>query len=235
MGDHRLTVLFSVLTLFLLLVMSRYFPVELAVPLPGSNLEPVLLLEFASQPMHLQHIFGPSGDPLRADRIAGMNIGNAIDYPFMLAYGLLVASFFWGVAREFGQGRWRLFAWMAITASLADAIENAIIYRMVADFAAGSDVTGELAILPYPVWLKFGLLAAACGGGAIAFIGMRRWILAALCLTAPLLFVPVALDPFGSGGLATGMIAPAFAAMAIHALTRWHGIGPVSRLNQSKV
>lgn len=163
-----------------------------------------------------------------------MNIGNAIDYPFMLAYGLLVASFFWAIARELGQGRWRLFAWMGIAASLADAIENAIIFRMVADLSAGTDVTGELAILPYPVWIKFGLLAAACGGGAVAFIRMRRWILAALCLPAPLLFIPVALDPFGSGGLATGMIAPAFAAMAIHALTRWRGIGPLSPPNQSK-
>ena len=222
LGDNRLTLLFFALTICVLFVMRSFFPAELAIPLDGSDIRPVLLLEFADKPSHLINIFGEAGDPQRAARISGMATGNALDYILMPAYGLLTLSFFFGVTRELGTPFWRLFGWMGVTAAFADAIENAIMFRMVGDFTKGADVLGEMALLPFPVWAKFGLLAASCGGAAWAFVIMRRYLLALLCLPAPLLFVPGFLSPFGLAPMATATIGLGWLAMAIHAATRWN-------------
>jgi hypothetical protein len=220
LGDHRLTLLLFGLTLAVLGVMQGFFPAELAIPLPGSTIRPVLLLEFASTPDHLRHIFGEAGDPLRAARIEGMTTGNRLDYLLMPAYGLLTLSIFAGIAREAGRAYWWACGWMGIGAALADGFENAIMFGIVDKFAAGADVMGAMAILPIPVWTKFGLLAASCGGAAWAFIVLRRYVLAALCLPAALLFVPGYLDPFGFALTSTTMIGLGWIAMALHAATR---------------
>ncbi|WFL77025.1 hypothetical protein P7228_13665 [Altererythrobacter arenosus] len=226
LGTPGATLLFFALTIAILLVMRDYFPAELAIPLEGSDIRPVLLLEFASKPEHLINIFGEPGDPARADRIAGMNTGNALDYLLMPAYGLLTLSFFFGVARELADRRWRFFGWLAVIAAVSDAVENAIMFSMVADM---SNAMPEMALLPYPVWLKFGLLALTCGAAVAAFAKLKRWILALLCVPAPLLLVPGMLDPFGLAPMATSMIGLGWAAMAIHAATRWiaHSRKPV--------
>ncbi|MCZ8323483.1 MAG: hypothetical protein ACK442_01080 [Novosphingobium sp.] len=217
LGDHKVTLALFAATVGLFLIMGQYFPQELAIPLPGSDIRPVLLLEFASQAQHLDHIFGAADDPARAGRIAGMNIGNAIDYLLMPAYGLMTYSFFRGIGRQLNGRVWLVFGAMGILAALADAIENALMFRMVADMASPLD---EMALLPYPVWIKFGLLAVTCGGAALAFVRLRRWVLALLCLPAPLLLVPGMLDPFGLGPTSTMLIGLGWLAMGIHAATR---------------
>jgi hypothetical protein len=204
-------------------VMQGFFPAELAIPLPGSDIRPVLLLEFASSADHLRHIFGDTGDPLRGARVEGMTIGNRLDYLLMPAYGLLTLSFFYGIARETGRAGWRLVGWIGVIAALSDAVENAIMFVMVDDFVAGADPLGPMALLPVPVWVKFGLLAASCGLAAGAFLQLRRYVLALLCAPAAIMFVPGLLDPFGLGPSATSMIGLGWIAMVVHAATRWMG------------
>lgn len=218
LGSYPLTAFLFVLTVAILAVMQGYFPAELAIPLPGSTIRPVLLLELASQPQHLAHIFGEPGDPQRAARIAGMNTGNAIDYLLMPSYGLLTLSFFIGISRDLGAGFWRVFGAMGVIAAVSDAIENWLMFGMVADMA---NPLNEMAVLPYPVWTKFGLLAMSCGGAAWAFVRLRRWVLAALCLPAPLMLVPGMLGPLHTAPLATSLIGLGWLAMAVHAATRW--------------
>lgn len=226
LGDHRLTLLSFVLTLGVLSVMRGYFPPDLAIPLAGSEIRPVLLLEFASTPSHLVNIFGEAGDPQRAARIAGMTVGNRLDYLLMPSYGFLTLSFFFGIARETGGQFWRLFGWMGVAAAVSDGIENAIMLAMVDSFVAGTDVTWAMSALPYPVWIKFGLLSATCGGAAWAFFTMRRIWLAMICLPTPLLFVPGLLDPFGLAPITTSTIALGWIAMALHAATRLKATQP---------
>jgi hypothetical protein len=218
LGEHRTTALLFVAVILIFLVMGRFFPQELAIPLPGSAIRPVLLLEFAATPQHMVHIFGPVGDPARAGRIAGMNIGNAIDYLLMPAYGLMTFSFFRGVERVMGGSAWRWFAAMGLVAAVADAAENALMFRMVADMTNPLD---EMALLPLPVWIKFGLLAVTCAGAAWAFVRMRRWILAALCIPAPLLLVPGMLDPYGLAPTSTMLIGLGWLAMGAHSVLEW--------------
>lgn len=219
LGDHRLTVTLFFAAVLLLMIMGRYFPQSLAVPLPGSQIRPVLLFEFAANPQHLVHIFGLPGDPLRTARIAGMNTGNMIDYLLMPSYGLLTFSFFTGLARELSGRVWLVFGAAGIVAASADAIENALLLGIASNMA---EPMGNLALLPYPVWTKFGLLAVSCAGAAWGFVILRRWLLALLCLPAPILLMPGWLDPYGLGPIATASIGLGWAAMAIHAGTRWY-------------
>lgn len=217
LGDHKVTLALFIATVGLFLVMGQFFPQELAIPLANSDIRPVLLLEFAKQPWHLEHIFGPADDPSHASRVAGMNIGNTIDYLLMPAYGLMTFSFFRGIGREIDGRVWLVFGAMGLFAALADAAENALMFGMVADMA---DPLDEMALLPYPVWTKFGLLAVTCGGAAWAFVRLQRWVLALLCLPAPLLLIPGFLDPFGLGPTSTMLIGLGWLAMGIHAATR---------------
>lgn len=218
LGNHPLTALLFVTTVAILTLMQSYFPAVLAIPLPGSSIRPVLLLEMASQPQHLIHIFGQTDDPLRPGRIAGMNTGNAIDYLLMVSYALLTLSFFFGIAQELGSNIWRLFGWLGVIAALADGTENWLMFRMVAHIA---DPSAEMAVLPYPVWIKFGLLALTCGAAAWAFVKLRRWALAALSLPAIVMLIPGFLDPLHVAPKATALIGLGWLAMALHAASRW--------------
>lgn len=217
LANPKVTLAFFLATLGLLLAMQLLFPGELHAPLPGSDIRPVLLLEFASDPVQLEHIFGPAGTPDHAARVAGMTKGNMLDYLLMPSYGMLILSFFAGVAARLGDRKWLWLGWLGIIAALADAIENGIMFSMVADMA---DPFAEMAILPYPVWTKFGLLALTCGGAAIAFLRLGRYILALFCLPAPLLFVPGMLEPLTIGPQATAMIGLGWLAMALDAIAR---------------
>jgi len=83
-----------------------------------------------------------------------------------------------------------------------------------------ADPARELALLPYPVWLKFALLALSCGGAAIAFLRLRHHVLALLCLPAPLLLVPGYMSPLIVGPLATAMVGLGWVAMGFDAARR---------------
>lgn len=215
-GERRATLGLFAAALILFLIMGRYFPAELAIPLSGSEIRPVLLFEFATQPQHLIHVFGTPDDPQRAMRIAGMNTGNLIDYLFMPVYGLFTLSFFTSLAARLGGSIWRLFGWMGVAAAVADGFENALLLSITGNMNSTADA---LRLLPYPVWTKFALLAVTCAGAAWGFIALRRWLLALLCLPAPLLFIPGWLDPFGIGPTATATIGLGWLAMALHATT----------------
>ena len=218
LGEHRATTLLFIAVIILFAAMGQFFPQALAVPLPGSTIRPVLLLEFAATPQHLVHIFGEADNPDRAARIAGMKTGNAIDYLLMPAYGLMTFSFFRRIDRDLGGTMWRWFAWMGIAAALADAVENALMFRMVADMASPLD---EMVLLPFPVWAKFGLLAMTCAGAAWAFFGMQRWFLMLLCMPAPLLLIPGMLDPYGFAPISTTMIGLGWVSMGIYSALQW--------------
>ena len=149
----------------LLLVLSALtFP---RFPAEGHDIEPgygspVYAFEMARSPLDLQRIFGPEGDPKRDARIKAMDVGNLWDYPFMLAYGLFLWTFFAAAAVEAHDSRWRLFGLAGWLAAAADAVENQVLLALTPDL----DSTALLAFLRYPVWFKFAALGIAVAGAA---------------------------------------------------------------------
>jgi len=198
-------------------------PAALAHPIPGANIDnPVLAFEFARSPADLDAIFGTVGDPQRAVRITGMNRGNLLDYLFMLVYGSFLFAFFAATATETGDRRWLRIGWLGPIAGCADGIENGLLLSI------GTAMTNpwpELGFLPFPVWTKFVLLAAASAANAFAFIRMRAWPLAVACVPAPLAIWWGAAEPMRYGQSAASTIALCWAAMLGWAI--WRVVRPL--------
>ncbi len=220
-GTWRACLLWGIATLLVSQSFALFMPESMAHPIPGAEIDnPVLAFEFARTGAHLDAVFGAPGDPLRETRIAGMIEGNVFDYLFMVVYGSFVLAFFGAAAQATGERRWWLAGWLGPLAALSDAIENALLLSINYDMAAPET---ELAFLPYPVWIKFGLLAIACGFAAWALFRQRAWLLALPCLVAPVMIVPGVLAPLTWGQPAVSAIALGWIAMLAWAAWRvWH-------------
>ncbi|MFT4627740.1 MAG: hypothetical protein ACI8PZ_006427 [Myxococcota bacterium] len=132
---------------------------------PGFG-EPVFAFEMARSVDGLQAVFGDLSDPERVARIASMDRGNLGDLLFMAVYGPFVASFFVAIHRAGGSRGWLVFAALGLFAAACDAVENSILLGLTADLEGGAG----LAVLPVPVWLKFGalMLCGVAGGVYVA-------------------------------------------------------------------
>lgn len=209
----RACLLWGIATLLVSQSFALFFPETMAAAIPGAAVDrPVLAFEFARSSAQLDAIFGLPDDPLREARIAGMIAGNVLDYLFMLVYGSFVLAFFGATARATGERRWWFAGWLGPLAAVSDAIENALLLSINADMAAPET---ELAFLPYPVWFKFALLAAACGLAGFALFRQRAWPLALPCLVAPVVIVPGILSPWTWGQSAVSAIALGWIAMLL--------------------
>lgn len=224
LADPRASAVLFGLVIAMFIAMRGVFPQTLAAPLPGARVDnPVLLFEFARTPVHLDHVFGAPGDPERPARVAAMDAGNRLDFLFMPIYGFFVLSVFAGFAREHGNRVWLAIGALGLAAATSDAIENTLLLRITVDLAAPGQA---LALLHWPVWIKFGLLALTCSGAAVAFFQSRRFILGVLCLPAPLAILPGIAAPLQFGSLATAAIGLGWLAMGIHVVTRMTGKRP---------
>lgn len=221
-GSWRACLLWGIATLVVSQSFVLFMPQTLAQPIPGASIaNPVLAFEFARTPAHLDAVFGLSGDLLHDGRIAGMMRGNVFDYLFMLVYGSFVLAFFGASARATGNPRWWLAGWLGPLAAVADAIENALLLSINADMASPEP---ELAVLAYPVWIKFTALAIACGFAAWALVRQRGWLPALLCVPPPIAIWFGLAAPFQWGENAVATIAVAWVAMLAWAAWRaWRG------------
>ncbi len=177
-GSWRACLLWGIATAIVSQSFGFFMPAELAHPIPGASISnPVLASEFARTPAHLDAVFGLPGDPLRAERIAGMFRVNLFDYLFMVVYGSFVLAFFGASAKVTGDPRWWRAGWLGPLAALSDAIENALLLSINSDMTTPEP---ELAFLSFFVWLKFIALAVACGFAAWAMVRQRAWLPAIL-------------------------------------------------------
>jgi len=215
LADRRTTVVLFGLVILMFAVMQAVFPKTLAAPLPEARVQsPVLLFEFARTQAHLDHVFDAPADLARID---AMDRGNRLDFLFMPIYGFFVFSFFAGIAQGRKRRIWMVFGALGLVAAASDAVENTLLLDITANLSAPGNA---LTLLAWPVWIKFGLLALASGGAAVALFRSERRVLGALCLPAPLAILPALIQPLQFGSLAAAMIGLGWLAMGLHAITR---------------
>lgn len=215
LADRRTTVVLFGLVVLMFAVMQAVFPKTLAAPLPEARVQsPVLLFEFARTQVHLDHVFGTPADPAR---IAAMDRGNRLDFLFMPIYGFFVFSFFAGIAQDRKRRIWLVFGALGLVAAASDAAENTLLLDITANLSTSGNA---LALLAWPVWIKFGLLALASGGAAVALFRSGRRVLAALCFPAPLAILPALIQPLQFGSLAAALIGLGWLVMGLHAIMR---------------
>jgi hypothetical protein len=224
-SSWRACLLWGIATVVVSQSFALFMPATLAHSIPGSSIaNPVLAFEFARTPAHLDAVFGIAGDPLRGDRITGMMRGNVLDYLFMVVYGSFVLAFFGATARASGNPRWWLAGWLGPLAAVSDAVENALLLSINADMTTPQP---ELAVLAYPVWIKFTALAAACGFAAWAIVNQRGWLPALLCVPPALAIWFGLAAPYRWGEQAAGSIAIAWLVMLAWAAWRtWREYAP---------
>ena len=151
-------------------------PVLSAFPEAGHDVSagygaPIFAFEMAVNSADLIAIFGPDGDPFRANRIAQMNKGNVLDYPFMAVYSLYMASFFYAIWRTQGYRLWLVFLGFGLLAGIADAVENLILLNLTSDL----NNAPFIAWLPIPVWTKFASIMICVFGGGTYLVFNTNW------------------------------------------------------------
>lgn len=103
-----------------------------------------------------------------AMRYAGLNL--AFDYPFMLSYGLFLASLTELVKRKaragFLQNIGRLFVIGMLLAALLDAIENVALIRLY----LGVESNGMAQLAYWCAGIKFGLILSGLAYILVAFV-----------------------------------------------------------------
>jgi hypothetical protein len=100
--------------------------------------------------------------------VAGMNLGNELDYAYMVIYGTFLALFSILCARESSRPPFRLGAALAVLAVVADALENVQLLRITAKL--GGDFMNELRWLEIFTWTKWEAIAAI-------FVVLAPWFL----------------------------------------------------------
>jgi len=160
----RSCALMGLLVIILALYLMPKFPQEAATEIAAYG-SPVYAFEMARSVDDLIAVFGDVNDPNRLDRITAMNDGNYWDFPFMVAYGAFIASFFFAAYRSSNKRHWLVFSILGVVAAFSDAYENILLLGLTADLEQALG----LHLLLYPVTVKFQLLSI-CGIGLGMFL-----------------------------------------------------------------
>lgn len=144
------------LALLLSIVMLVVFPpAPVTRNVPGF-VSPVVGFELASEPQHVFDILGAPGHPARAEAVRRMNLGNWIDFLFMLAYPAIYV----GIAMllrardRFPAGLARFVMLLAGVMWLGDLLENRQLLRLAAltDPAAMAEPLDRLRQFTFMKW-----------------------------------------------------------------------------------
>jgi len=158
--------------LFVLSVLLQVLFPRAMGPLPTGLRTPVLALEIARSADELEVMFGPAGSSARADWIAQVDRGNAVDFAFIVVYcAFLIAS-----ARALLGARpslARTAIGLAVLAGGADALENAHLFMITAHL--GGEYSAALSALMASTWTKWLSIAACLAILSAGLYSLGRW------------------------------------------------------------
>jgi hypothetical protein len=147
-------------------VLLAVLPKHAAALSPGFR-TPMLAFEFARTRGEVEALFGAPGSAQRAALVRAMDLGNTIDFAFMVAYSAFLASFALGVARVAGRA-YTLVAVLAPVAAVADFAENLQLFAMTGRLGATYDeALSRLAVFTWTKW----------GGLAVCLVWLSPWLL----------------------------------------------------------
>ncbi|MBI3768711.1 MAG: hypothetical protein HY271_09485 [Deltaproteobacteria bacterium] len=146
--------------------------------LPGIS-SPILGFELASTPEHVFGILGNPGEPARADAVRRIDLGNRIDFLFMIAYPAL----FVGIALlleshgSFSRAATMIVVALAVLMAIGDALENRELLFLsgVNDGAAMLPSLARLRIVTHVKWYAIFAASGLLAAGAWRERGWWRW------------------------------------------------------------
>lgn len=149
-------------TVVLLAVLPKH-----AAELPVGFRTPILAFEFARTRGEIEALFGAQGSAGRATLVHAMDLGNTIDFVFMLFYSAFLGCFALGVAGLAGRS-YALVAILAPIAAIADFCENLQLFAITR--ALGGTYDDALSRLLVCTWVKW-------GGLALCLVWLSPWLL----------------------------------------------------------
>lgn len=177
----------GILVIISSLVLMKVFPSQ-APSMPEGFMTPILAFEFAGSVEEVEALFGEPQSGFRAAMIAAMDLGNHLDYVYMVLYSLFLFTFSVTCARIKRSSYYYLPALIAVLTLVGDVMENVQLLGITASLAEGG-FEKELQLLFYFTWLKWGGLALIflmlapyfAGGGftskIIALVGFSTTVL----------------------------------------------------------
>lgn len=128
--------------------------------LPEGFWTPIIAFEFARAPADVAGLFTRADGSLDPVLLDAMDLGNAVDYAFLLLYGGFLATTASLVAKEAGN-KYRVAGALAIVAAGSDAFENGQLLAISRALRDGADYKTQLALLAQSTWTKWGCLVLA--------------------------------------------------------------------------
>ncbi len=139
------------------LILLKVFPSR-APKLPDGFFTPILAFEFAVTSQEVENLFGQPQSSFRDAMITAMDLGNRLDYIYMVLYASFLFGFSITCARLKRNSYYYWAALVSILALIGDALENVQLLGITGKLAEGG-FERELQLLYYFTWLKWGGLA----------------------------------------------------------------------------
>ncbi|MBI9075416.1 MAG: hypothetical protein JEZ02_08410 [Desulfatibacillum sp.] len=149
--------LIGLLVVLMSTAMLFVFPTK-APGLPEGFATPIIAFEFAKSPADIITLFGPKDSPERDAMVRSMDLGNKLDYVYMVLYTAFLALFSVQVVRRTGLRIFYLAAGLAGVALVGDALENLRLFAITSSLDT-MDIEADLAALHVFTWAKWGSLA----------------------------------------------------------------------------
>jgi len=187
--------LLAIPMLALVIIMEFYFPKVN----PEGFQSFIVAFEFAKTPNQIHQLL----NELDANTLKNINIGNYIDFGFMIAYTLFLVLFFKKAAKTFNKN-WLLAGIpLSVIVLIADVIENILLFQITAMYSAtiaDADLIAVLNKLHAATWIKCGGLAIIFALFSVKSFGKKILThIEGIVFVFPLLFVfwAISNDPIG--------------------------------------
>ncbi len=147
----------GILLIITSLMLLKVFPSQ-APKLPDGFFTPILAFEFAVTRQEVENLFGEPQSDYRKSMVAAMDLGNRLDYVYMILYSSFLFGFSITCARISRNRRYYFAALVSVLVLIGDVMENIQLFGITRKLAEG-EFEKELQLLFYFTWLKWGGLA----------------------------------------------------------------------------
>lgn len=145
------------MSLFLLTILPTKADVG---PMPEGFVTPIIAFEFAKTPLDVENLFAVGEARSQMRLAAAMDLGNILDYGYMVLYSLFLGWFSFICVKVSNNRFFYLPCGLAGLALIGDALENVQLLGITAKLAT-MDIGAELSALQIFTWIKWGSLAFA--------------------------------------------------------------------------
>jgi len=146
----------GIVVILVSLALLGIFPKE-APKMPEGFKTPILAFEFVKTNQEVVDLFGTDAE-VRADLVQAFDLGNWVDFIYMVLYSAFLFSFAGTAVKQSGHKLFYVGSLLAGVILLGDLLENVQMLRITAVIDSGN-FDPQLALLPIFTWVKWGSLA----------------------------------------------------------------------------